>query len=235
MKKLLAFAVLACLFTGCFSFTEEIRQEPDNTYTLTRTVAMGMSMFDMLASFKMMGDTTGITDSVAFRREMIDSLRREWTVALDTLRAKPGYISSFVRDTIIDTNLHIISSVHVTDAIHLPPFHTAMWRTMESDESGGETEKLAMKITKKNGKTTIRYVFPPMEKEQKKQSKEEREMAKDFIKDINIYFRVISPNLVIPKGKTKMKKIAGGLEYKLPLLEIVDGKKAPKSVEFVIK
>ncbi len=235
MKKLLALGVLAFFFSGCFSFTEEIVQEPDNTFTLSRTVTLGLSMFDMMASFKMMGDTTGSTDSTTFRREMIDSLRREWTVSLDTLRAMPGYISSFVRDTIIDTNLHIVSSVHVTDAIHLPPFHSAMWRTMESDEGDGETEKLAMKVTKKNGKTTISYVFPPMEKEQKKQTKEEREMAKNFIKDINIYFRVISPHLVIPKGKTKMKKIPGGLEYKLPLLEIVDGKKAPKSVDFVIE
>jgi hypothetical protein len=235
MKKLLAFAILALFFSGCFSFTEEIAQEPDNTYTLTRTVTMGLSMFDMMASFKMIGDSSGITDSVAFRNEMIDSLRREWTVSLDSLRAMPGYISSFARDTIIDTNLHIISSVHVTDAIHLPPYHVAMWRTIDSDEGKGETDKLEMKVTKKNGKTTIKYVFPPMEKEQKKQSKEEREMAKDFLKEINIYFRVISPNLVIPKGKTQMKKIPGGLEYKLPLLEIVEGKKAPKSVDFVIE
>ena len=80
----------------------------------------------------------------------------------------------------------------------------------------------------------MRYVFPPMEKEQKRQSKEEREQAKKFLKEINIYFRTISPNLEAPKGKVKMKQVPGGYEYKLPLLEILDGKKPPKQIEFVI-
>lgn len=233
MKKLLALAVLALFFSGCFSFTEEIRQEPDNTYTLTRTVAMGMSMFDMLASFKMMGDTTGM-DSVTMRREMLDSMRREFGGELDSFKTYPGYLSGVVRDTIIDTNFYVIASIHISDPTYLPVYHNAMWASMGKEQTS-EKEKLRLVVEKKNAKTIMRYVFPPMEKETKKQSKEERKQAKEFLKDINIYFRVISPNLEIPKGKTAMKQVPGGLEYKLPLVDIIDGKKAPKKIEFVIK
>lgn len=233
MKKLLTLVALACFFTGCFSFTEEIRQEPDNTYTISRTVSMGVSTFDMFASYMMMADTTGV-DSVAFRRQMLDSMRHEFGGNLDSFKTYPGYISGVVRDTVIDTNFYVIASIHITDPAYLPDYHNAMWASMNKD-SKSEKEKLKMVVEKKDAKTTIRYVFPPMDKETKKQSKEERKQAKEFLKDIHIYFRAISPNLEIPKGKTDMKQVPGGLEYKLPLIEILDGKKAPKQIEFVIK
>lgn len=232
MKKLLAFAVLAFFLSGCFSITEEIRQEPDNTYTLSRTVSMGTSMFDMLASFRMMGDTTGI-DSVSFRRQMLDSMRTEFGGSIDTLKQFPGYISGEIRDTVIDTNFFVTASVRISDPSYLPAYHEAMWASINNGAKDSK-DRLALVVEKKDGKTHLRYVFPPMEKEQKKQSKEEREQAKKFLKEINIYFRTISPNLEPPKGKTKMKKVAGGYEYKLPLLEILDGKKPPKQIEFVI-
>src|SRR6188768_845944 len=114
MKNLLALAVLGLFFSGCFSFTEEIRQEPDNTYTISRTVSMGMSMFDMLASFKMMGDSTGV-DSATFRRQLLDSMRLEFGGELDSFKTYPGYISGVVRDTTIDTNFYVIASIHITD------------------------------------------------------------------------------------------------------------------------
>jgi len=232
MKKLLALGLLAFFFTGCFSITEEIIQEPDNTYTLSRTISMGTSMFDMLASFRMMGDTTGI-DSATFRREMLDSMRQEFGGSIDTFKTFPGYISGVIRDTVIDTMYSVTSNVRISDASYLPQYHEAMWAAVNKDAKNSK-DRLALVVEKKNNKTYLRYIFPPMEKETKKQSKEEREQAKKFLKEINIYFRVTSANLEIPKGKTAMKQVPGGLEYKLPLLEILDGKKPPKQIEFVI-
>lgn len=232
MKKLLALGLLAFFFTGCFSITEEIIQEPDNTYTLSRTISMGTSMFDMMASFRMMGDTTGV-DSVAFRREMLDTMRKEFGGTIDTFKTFPGYISGEIRDTVIDTMYSITSKIRISDASYLPEYHEAMWSSMNKDAKD-KNDKLTLVVEKKNSKTYLRYIFPPMEKETKKQSKEEREQAKKFLKEINIYFRVTSPNLEPPKDKTKMKQVPGGYEYKLPLVEILEGKKPPKQIEFVI-
>jgi hypothetical protein len=232
MKKLLALAVLALCFTGCFSFTEEITQEPDNTYTLSRTVSMGTAMFDMLASFKMIGDTTGL-DSVTARRQLIDSMRTEFSGLDESITKLPGYISSAIRDTIIDTMYYITTTVRVREAMKLPPFHESLWQTMNK-ESKSEKEKLALVISKKNGKTYFSYVFPALDKKDMKKSKKEKEEAKQFLKDIHIYFRFISPNLEPPAPKSGMKFIPGGQEYELPLVKIIDGKALPKKVEFVI-
>jgi hypothetical protein len=233
MKKLLALAVLAALFSGCFSFTEEITQEPDNTYTLSRTISMGTSMFDMLASFAMIGDTTG-RDSATIRQQMLDSMRTEFGGLEDSLKDFPGYISSSVRDTIIDTMYYVTTSVRVSDAVHLPAFHESIWKSVNKD-SKSDNDKLVLDVKKKDGKTSFAFVFPPVDKKDMKQTKEEKEQAKKFLKEIHIYFRFKSPNLEPPKPKSGIKVIPGGQEYELPLMKMLDGKLPPKQIEFVIK
>lgn len=231
LASLLAF--FAFVFTGCFSFTEEIIQEPDNTYTLSRTVSLGTSIIDMIGEFKKLGDTTGI-DSVTFRQQLLDSLRGEWGGEIDTLKSFPGYITSSVRDTLIDTMFHIITSVRVSDPKFLPLYHKSIWKEANKNNPN-EKEQMNLVVEKKNDRTIFRYEFPKVSKEEMKQSKEEKDQAKQFLKDVHIYFRFKSPNLLPPKPKSGMKLITGGQEYELPLLKMLDGKLPPRSIEFVVK
>jgi hypothetical protein len=223
MKKLLIFVVLAICCSGCFTLVEEIRHEPDNTYTISHTVSMGVSTFNKFTSLKRKAEAIE-DDSLRALRRSIDSMLHEFGSGIDTLKTLPGYMSAILRDTTIDTMIYFIASARVSDAIYLPNFHKRLWNM--NNDGVMKNDIFLLDVEKKNNKTYVRYVFP---------SKKESGIPKGFLKDLNIHFRVISPNLVIPKGKTQMKKIPGGLEYKLPLLEIVEGKKAPKSVDFVIE
>ncbi len=236
MRNLFLLFILSVCLNSCFSYTEDIIDHNDGSYTLRKSITLGETAMLEFASLQTIFDTVHLAiDTPVVRRAVMDSLRIQMTADANILSRIPGFVSYQVRDTVIDTNCSVITELRMSNIMSLPEFHRVTWGS-KKQENMPDSKQLDLKIRRKAGKTYIAFIPPPDNKKKEKQDKQSLEMAKKIAESVRISLRVYSSRLDVQKKGSLITPIDGGQEWRVNIMDMFKNpKKLAKGVEFILK
>ena len=157
--RIRTYCIIALLFSslcfnGCFEVYYDITQNPNGTFAIRQTMGFGDQIFQGLASFGALGDSTKEVSPAM----IIDSIRHTFALRRDSLIqiahiiGMNGITSFTIHDTTIDTMTYFSMEATVTSADSLPGAFHLMGNTSKAMGSGSQgqddSDDVRLKVTR---------------------------------------------------------------------------------------